>query len=357
MKLFHCSRCAQRLYFENTRCTRCQAELGFCPDRMALLALEREPAQVGQGGTVWQDLRSGDRFRRCDNGVRHDACNWLVPATAPDALCAACRLNRTIPDLSQPGHRDRWNRLETAKRRLLYSLLRLNLPCNAANGVDGLTFDFLADQPASFSERGRVLTGHAGGRITINVAEADPVERERLRDQMDEPYRTVLGHFRHESGHYYWDRLIPNGPWLDDIRWRFGDDRQDYASALDRYYRNGPPPDWPQAFVSAYAASHPWEDWAETWAHYLHMVDTLETAWQFGLTIDVRDEAGPSPSESFDPYTAMPFDALIARWLPLTQALNSLNRSMGHDDAYPFVLAGPAIDKLHLVHDLIHQSG
>jgi hypothetical protein len=276
----------------------------------------------------------------------HHACNWLAPAGAP--FCAACALNETIPDLSIPENVARWQALEAEKRRLVYALIRLGLPLTPRReDPAGLAFAFLADPDPMFTERGRVLTGHAAGLITINIAEADPATREAMRDRMDEPYRTLLGHFRHESGHHYWDRLIAGTGWLEPYRACFGDERADYAAALQAHYDNGPTPDWPQRHISAYAASHPWEDWAESWAHYLHMTATLETAWAFGLRAH-------SARPDFDPYAEAEFGALIEQWMPLSVALNSLNRSMGHEDAYPFVLAAPVVEKLRLVHRIAH---
>ncbi|RBW49252.1 putative zinc-binding metallopeptidase [Marinobacter sp. F3R11] len=351
MKLFHCGRCASLLYFENSRCTTCGANVGFAPDVMELLAVDPK------GGDTWGEVASGNRYRLCGNYQNQGACNWLVPLTDSHAFCVACRLNRTIPDLSVPRNHDLWVRLEREKRRLVYSLLRLGLPCEPLQENQlGLAFDFLADQPAMFDERAKVMTGHSHGVITLNIAEADPVERERMRSQMAEPYRTVLGHFRHESGHYYWDLLVRSGPWLSSVRDVFGDDTRDYKQALDQHYQYGPPADWQNHYISAYASSHAWEDWAETWAHYLHMVDTLETAWQFGLRVNASQESGANggPEYGFDPYRAHDFDGLIKHWLPLTLALNSLNRSMGHEYAYPFVLADPVVEKLRLVHRIVN---
>jgi hypothetical protein len=181
-----------------------------------------------------------------------------------------------------------------------------------------------------------------------------------MRQQMAEPYRTILGHFRHESGHYYWDRLVRGSRWLETFRELFGDERGSYSEALRHHYAQGPPSSWPQHFVSAYASSHPWEDWAESWAHYLHMVDTLETSWQLGLRLSPRVEEGTrsAVAGTFDPIGADDFQALIDHWLPLTSALNSLTHSMGQGDAYPFVLAPPVIAKLELVHTIIRaQAG
>jgi hypothetical protein len=353
MKLFHCASCGNRLYFENVSCTQCGAELGFLPDAMQLAAIE--PA--GEG--LWKPLGEEKRYRKCGNYAESGVCNWMTEPEGDAPLCRACDLNRTIPDLSVPDHLELWRALETEKRRLIYSMRKLNLPVTPRHlDPAGLAFDFLADAPPGFSERGRVMTGHAGGLITINIAEADPAERERMRDQMDEPYRTILGHFRHESGHYYWERLIRDGEWLAPWREMFGDEREDYGQALERNYQEGPPSDWPDHFVSAYAAAHPWEDWAECWAHYLHIVDTLETAYQYGLSIrPVSGNEDPSAVRpDFDAYREPDFDAIVEHWFPLTFALNSLNRSMGHEHAYPFVLSPPVIEKLRFVHRVVRDA-
>lgn len=356
MKLFACQNCGQIVYFENTACTRCQALLGF-----AARDLEVKALAAGRDG-LWRPLGDTGRepaYRACSNHWQSAACNWLVVADEGHAFCLACRLNRTIPDLASPQNLVLWQRLESEKRRLVYSLLRLGLPVvPKAEHPIGLAFDFLADTPASFAEPQRVLTGHAQGLITINIAEADPVTRERMRAQMAEPYRTILGHFRHESGHYYWDRLVRDTGWLDEVRALFGDDTADYAAALDHHYSGGPAANWDEQFVSAYASMHPWEDWAETWAHYLHIVDTLETAAAFGLSVRPRLAAAEAleVETALDPYRCPDFTAILAHWFPLTYALNSLNRSMGHEHVYPFVLPGPVLDKLGLVHRIVQAS-
>ena len=353
MRLFACQSCSQMVYFENVSCTRCEAVLGFAPDDLQVHAL----AATDDGS--WQPIGGGRAYRHCANRLRHDVCNWLVPVDDPEPYCIACRLNQTIPDLDVAGNIVLWRRLETEKRRLVYSLLRLGLPVTPKRqDSGGLAFDFLADTAPSFNETGRVLTGHAAGLITLNIAEADPVVREKMRSEMAEPYRTILGHFRHESGHYYWDRLVRDSRWLDEVRRLFGDDTEDYAQALERHYQTGPRPDWHEQHVSAYAAMHAWEDWAETWAHYLHIVDTTETASEFGLA--VRPKVGTSATlyveAGIDPYGEADFRVVLAHWLPLTYALNSLNRSMGHDHVYPFVLAAPVIEKLDLVHRIVRAA-
>lgn len=352
MKLFACQSCGQHVYFENVRCTRCGHTLGFLPDRLEISALD----DVGDG--LWRALATPEgSYRACANSAQYEVCNWMVPEQDPDPLCPSCRLNNTIPDLSVAGNQVLWQRLETQKRRLVYTLIRLSLPVQPRKqDPAGLAFDFLADPDPAFNETGRVLTGHADGLITLNIAEADPATRERMRQDMAEPYRTILGHFRHESGHYYWDRLVRDSEWLQEFRHLFGDETLDYGQALERHHAGGPPADWQERFVSAYASSHPWEDWAETWAHYLHIVDTLETARSFG--VGVRPETGGSEpmakDSSFNPYAQSDFAPILEHWLPLAFALNSLNRSIGHEDAYPFVLAPPAVEKLRLVHRIIH---
>jgi hypothetical protein len=220
---------------------------------------------------------------------------------------------------------------------------------------DGLAFEFLADPPVEGA--GPVLTGHANGVITINVVEADDAERERRRLELHEPYRTLLGHFRHESGHYYWDRLIRDSVHLDGFRERFGDEREDYAAALRRHHDTGPELEWQTRCVTAYASVHPWEDWAETWAHYLHMTDTLETASDCGLALRPRRSTQPAsrPQFSLGEANKVPFEQIIADWLAVTHVLNNLSRGLGQRDAYPFVLSEPAIEKLRFVHRLCAQ--
>jgi hypothetical protein len=218
-----------------------------------------------------------------------------------------------------------------------------------------LAFDFLSDLDNPAPAASSVMTGHADGVITINLAEADDAERERRRRQMQEPYRTLLGHFRHEIAHYYWDRLVAGSAKLEEFRQIFGDERADYGQALQHYYASGAPADWDRHFVSAYAAAHPWEDFAETWAHYFHMVDTLETAGSFGLAVTPKVSKGLATRINFDAHKAG-MKRLIDAWLPLTFAANSMNRSMGLPDLYPFVLSPPAITKLTFIHERIHAQ-
>lgn len=350
MKLFKCQACGQLLYFENLLCEKSHHRLGFIPQIGTLSALEPENGR-------WRALAGGGSYRYCANG-EFEVCNWLVDAASTDTHCLSCRHNRTIPDVSTADNLAAWRKIESAKHRLFYSLLRLRLPLENRNDAAdyGLIFDFLAVPPQA--DGTKVMTGHDNGLITIALAEADDVERERRRNAMHEPYRTLVGHFRHEVGHYYWDRLVRDGGKLDACRIVFGDDGADYEQALQTYYANGAPPNWQNDFVSAYAGAHPWEDFAETWAHYLHIVDTLEMAAAFGMrTHPLIDKAGDLDSSvDFDPYQVSDAKVLIDSWLPLSIALNSLNRTMGQPDLYPFVLSPHAIKKLGFIHDLVHGA-
>ena len=351
MKLFQCQGCSALLYFENTRCESCGRSLGFLSSRETLTALE--PSR-----DAWRALAEPKgRYRLCANH-QHGVCNWLVPADRPELYCAACRHNRTIPDLSLPDNAAHWQKIEIAKHRLFYTLLKLRLPlATKAEDPTGLAFDFIADRNTP-SGHIPVMTGHENGLITINLTEADDVERERRRSQMGEPYRTLLGHFRHEIAHYYWDRIVGNSANLDGFRANFGDERHDYAAALQQHYAGGPPLNWPENFVTAYASSHPWEDFAETWAHYFHMVDTLETAGAFGLSVNPKLPSGGkrlATDINFDPHSVA-MERLVEAWLPLTYAVNSINRSMGMQDLYPFILTPGVIVKINYVHACIHSQ-
>jgi hypothetical protein len=261
-----------------------------------------------------------------------------------------------IPNLATPDAKEAWHRLEIAKRRVLYTLIELGLPIEPrAERPGGLRFDFLQDFPSGGAPAPTVFTGHSDGIITINIAEADDPFRETVRVQMGEINRTVLGHFRHEMGHYYWNRLVGAAPRIGEFRARFGDERGDYAAAQRRHYGAGAPADWRLHFVSAYASMHPWEDWAETWAHYLHIVDTLETAracslWPYPAKAANRLQEPVVSTPGLDLHS---FDDLIGAWLPLTIALNSLTRSMGIKDCYPLVLSQAAIEKLRFVHETV----
>jgi hypothetical protein len=349
MKLFQCQNCGQPLYFENTHCERCGLALGYLPHQETITALKPDTGVRNAAPNVWRALADGKPYRYCANAA-YEVCNWLVPAIPDDAYCTACRHNRMIPDLSMPENIDKWRALEVAKHRLFYTLLQLRLPVETqAESPSGLAFEFLADVVPSGTA---VMTGHIDGVITINLAEADDAERERRRHQMGELYRTLLGHFRHEIGHYYWDRIIADTPNIGEFRRIFGDERQNYDQALQNYYAQGAPADWSKHFISPYASAHPWEDFAETWAHYFHMIDTLETAHVAGLAVSPKLTQSPGAVFNVHPLNTS-MERLVEAWLALAFAVNSINRSMGLHDLYPFVLGPLAVEKLTFVQQRI----
>lgn len=345
MKLFNCPHCSGRLYFENAQCLNCGNLVLYDPQAVGFVLSSNAIA--------------------CTNATEC-ACNWV--ANSPEGgFCRACILNKTIPDLSVAGNRERWIRVEAAKRRVIYSLLAFGLAVGPKASPDdevGIAFDFLADPLFGNQPTGeRVLTGHEDGLVTLNVAEAEPAEREKMRAEMGESYRTLLGHFRHELGHYYWDRLIRDDPaLLERFQSLFGDQTVDYDAALQRHYQEGAPPDWEQRHISAYAAMHPWEDWAETFAHYLHITDTLEMVRALDMPLGRLDtDAGEDlptgdagqPSVGGQEQDIEPFERTLARWLVLSEASNCINRCMGLPDLYPFVISLVAAEKLGFVHELL----
>ena len=323
MKVFHCD-CGQRVFFDNTSCMTCGRIVGFDAASRTMLSLDEDGDRLKSG--------SGEYFRHCKNRIDYQVCNWLVPGDGEAELCVACRLNGTIPNLSSPRNQVLWKRLEKAKRRLLYGLISLELPFNSGK----LTFNFLEDQRSNpWVAEPHVLIGHNAGQITINVAEADDVARESTRIEFQETYRTLLGHFRHEIGHFYWARIVDSQESVAMFRELFGDERLNYAQALARHHEQGPPEDWWTSYVSAYASAHPHEDWAETWAHYLHITDTLESAKENGLA--------PWHADS----------DWIGQWMELAVAMNELSRSMGVPDTYPFALTNSVRAKLEFIHQQV----
>jgi hypothetical protein len=356
MRAFQCT-CGQPLFFHNSRCLACGAEVAFDPVELRLNAL----VPMGDGTwTLGGDTRAAPpRFRWCAHRTLAAACNWLVPAQTPHDACLSCRLTRTIPDLSRPKNPQRLQAIEAAKRHVLFGLMScgLSIVPKADDDARGLAFDLLEPLPGGPP----AVTGHAGGLVTINVAEADDDYREMHRESLKEPYRTVIGHLRHELGHYFWDTLIRDGAWLEAFRQLFGDERTNYGDALARHYRNGPPPDWPDRFISSYAASHPWEDWAETWAHYHHMRSTLQTVASFGLAIaDVPLRITPFGRDVLydrDAASAGEFLDWVNAWVVLTAVLNETSRSMGQPDVYPFVLNRSVVTKMHFMQCVMHSKG
>ncbi len=310
-----------------------------------------EPESDTEGAWVRLPAASPSGYRRCTHHVPPVSCNWMVRTDDVDPLCLSCRTTEVFPALNKPENGAHWSRIEAAKRRMTYGLLSLGLPVpnKKVDPRDGVAFHFLEET----DPKTKVLTGHDDGLITLNIAEADDAHREDVRTRMHEPYRTLLGHFRHEIGHYYWDRLIADTPWLERFRALFGDEQADYGEALQRHYES-PVNDWPERFISVYASSHPWEDWAECWAHYMHLWDGLETAASWGLRLDSAVPNVPPVQAAAVGAGERDFrQRVVADWLPISQFSNAMSRSMGGQDAYPFVMPDPVLDKLDFIHQVI----
>ena len=328
MKNFHCAQCNNTVHFENESCLVCNSQLGYLSRRFEMAAYRNGPPQG---------------YIACAN-AEQIGCNWLVEDGNGNSLCYACRLTVAVPNLDSPSNKQHWRRLEAAKRYFLFGVMRLGLPVisRKEDPQYGLAFRLLAEWPGAPGRA--VMTGHKNGMITIDAAEASNSEREARRDALDEPLRTLVGHYRHESGHYYWNLLVNKGDRKEESRRIFGDERRDYGEALKAYYANGPRADWQSDHISAYASSHPWEDFAESWAHYLHITDSLETAISYGIAVEGAQMTAMADQS---------FDDMIKAWIPLTVSVNALNRAMGQPDLYPFVLTQTVIGKLRFINELV----
>lgn len=377
MKTFQCD-CADQpiLFFESSHCLACNRTVGL-DDNFDQV----EPYEFDQvTGSFFKAIAPTIHYQKCDNNAQFKACNGMVnlntfvPVEGKDeVLCFACRFNETVPDLSIAEHIPLWQKMEVAKRRALYTLKALSLPLKtiAQDPDNGLSFDFITDRNVNdhftspLAGHETVFTGHDCGHITINLAEADDVSRSQTKDAMGERYRTLLGHFRHELGHYYFDQLIVHTPEKQQLcKQYFGDDQLDYQEALDQHYQHGAPKNWPEHYISEYATMHPYEDWAESWAHYMHIIDTLETAQNFSITGSTSGEQAdseevgelnlPQDAYFFSGQTAI--SNILDTWVDFSVILNSLNRSMGLADAYPFVLTQAVRTKLSFIHHAIHHK-
>ena len=321
---FYCP-CGAEVFFESRICQSCNRALAFNPSTVSFEVLPQQAALTEPGADK----------TLCQNGIDYGVCNWLAHKDAPGGLCSGCQYNRTIPNLSRTENVKRWDVIEAGKKRLLYGLLRLGIPITSGWQLPGkgLLFDFLEDQRSNpEAEASFITTGFLDGIITLNVLEADPALRFVEQQAANEVYRTVLGHLRHESGHYVYSLFAEDHCLQQSFATLFGDSSENYNQALKRFYANGATPDWDRNYITPYASSHPLEDWAETWGHYLHLHDTLETAVSFKLIpTPLRDQT---------------FDERIQSWRDLSVGFNELNRSMGLNDAYPFVINEKVAEKL-----------
>ncbi|NIJ45549.1 hypothetical protein FHR24_002017 [Wenyingzhuangia heitensis] len=332
MKTFNCPNCQNPIFFENTQCEKCFTHVSYNPMTESFEANEQ--------------LQPNDLCKNQSLNI----CNWSVAGSHQENFCLACSLNREVPNPKDLNGFDKWENLEPAKHRLIYQLLKLKLPIfSKLEKENGIAFDFLSE-----NNKQKAVTGHANGVITILLSEADSVHREVLRKQMNEPYRTLLGHFRHEVGHYYWDLLFDENN-IDKCRAIFGDERINYGEALQNHYKNGAPTKWNENYISEYASSHPWEDWAESWAHYLHLMDTLETANAFGVSFKLKKYPLKNLTKAIcpNPYETTSFKTIFDSSVALTCMANSLNRAMGLSDIYPFVIPKAVYKKLNFIHNVL----
>ena len=326
VKAHRCRVCGNSLFFENTRCEVCGSALAYSLIEDAIVPLADGRYTDGEGRSWYP----------CSNS-EVAACTWL--AAYAGTFCASCALTRTRPADGDEAGLAGLVIAERAKRQLVRELYQLGVRLVPKGSPDdfagtGLAFDLLSDTPEG------VVIGHDDGVITINLAETGDVYRERMRIQLDEPYRTVLGHLRHEVGHYVEWLLLEVPERMDEVREVFGDERTDYGEAVRRHYDVGPPEDWRESYISSYATMHPYEDFAETWAHYLHIRDAIETASEYRILPD---------RQSMHPFSRLVTDV----WLPLATGLNMVNRSMGQNDLYPFVITAPVLRKLDFVDDVL----
>lgn len=353
MRLFRCDNCGNPVHFDNRACLNCGFRLGFVPEALAIHTL-----QLDADGQRWRRVDEAQFvYRFCANAAR-DICNWLVPAESPEEFCIACRYNGLVPDPNTEIGLKRWRAIAEAQRHLFYSFLRWNLPRQSRreDPEGGLLFDLKDDEILPDGSCKPTLIGHDEGHIVIRTAEADDLTREQAREQLNEPYRTLLGHFRHETGHFIWNKMVRDPGKFDGFRAVFGDERVDYAQSLETHYKNGPPPGWGSSYISYYATTHPWEDFAECFAHVLHIVDSLETAHIYGIALAPLSHAEMTAFANFDPYTVLDFEKIADVWIPLSVALNSIHHSMGERDLYPFILTPTIKAKLGYVHGLITRQ-
>ena len=330
MKAYRCRVCNASLHFENSRCVSCGSRLGYSRDERALVPVDEKGRYVDAEGHEWFVCRN----------LTLSGCTWL--SHTDGGQCSSCDLTRTRPNDDDPVGLANDPVAERAKRHLVAELDTLGFPVVSKNEDpdNGLAFDLLS------SVEKNVVIGHANGVITIDLAESRAAHRERVREKLGEPYRTMLGHFRHEVGHYYQWQLVRDDETLARSRELFGDETADYQAEIDRHYAEGPPAGWESTYISSYATMHPFEDFAETWAHYLHICDTIETASEYGLVT-------VGTITRFSQFR----DVVVGIWVPLSVALNMINRSMGHDDLYPFVIPDGVLDKLDFVASLAPASG
>ena len=329
-------------FLETQECSNCGSGMGYHHPSLSMVDAAPE-------GT----LIDGARWVRCANWSWQ--CNWLVSVDDESSRCVACRLTRRRPASDDTIALEKLADTAVALRRLLVQLFELGLPVVPYYERDGgLAFDLLSSRSGE-----PVVIGHANGVITIDLAESLDAHREALRVRLGEPYRTMLGHLRHEVGHYYQQVLVTSDPLIDECRSLFGDERASYTDAIQRHYVFGAPEDWADSFISEYATMHPWEDFAETFAHYLHITGTLATAASAGVVLD-SDRVDGVIAHDVVPavdYSVLGLERALNDWHWLSMMFNRVNRAMGQRDLYPFTLTEPVVEKLAFVHRLVTATG
>ncbi len=350
MRGFACPVCHNFTPFESDRCPNCQASVGLHLPSKSMIATVRDSAVV-----------DGQRWVRCTQSGNL-GCNWLVPeeqAVEQRGRCLADSLIRREPAPDDTMAREKLVPTAQALRRLIYQLTDIGLPVEPFWRRDGgLAFDLLS----SYTTGDKVLIGHADGVITIDLVETLDAYRETLRVALGEPYRTMLGHFRHEVGHYYQNILVEKGSgamqYLQECRELFGDERTSYSDQIARHYTFGAPDQWQDSFISEYATMHPWEDFAECFAHYLHITDTIDTCREAGmvLTADKVRFTVPRDIEALESYADVPVERLLFDWKWMSMFFNRVNTAMGKNPLYPFIIPPPVIAKLGFVHRVIRDT-
>lgn len=350
VRAFACPVCNHFTAFEAAQCRHCGSDVGLHPPTRTMLAV------VDGAATA-----EGQRWVRCTQHATL-GCNWLAPDAQESAgrgRCLADSLIRREPDAADTIAREKLAPTAVSLRRLVYQLLDLGLPVDPFwRREGGLAFDLISSR----SENERVVIGHAGGVITIDLVESLDDYRESLRVRLGEPYRTMLGHFRHEVGHYYQNVLVETGDgaarYLDDCRALFGDERVSYADELARHYTFGAPDDWARNYISEYATMHPWEDFAECFAHYLHITDTIDTSREAGMVLlaDRVRFSAPGDIVPLQSYTGVPIERMLSDWRWLSLFFNRVNTAMGKDPLYPFDIPAPVVAKLGFVHRVVGDT-
>jgi len=351
VRAFACPVCNNFTAFEADRCRTCDAHVGLHLPSMTMVATDGDAAYI-----------DGERWVRCTQAGTL-GCNWLVREEEYEAYrrgrCLAHSLIRHEPVSDDTLAREKLVPAAAALRRLVYQLHDLGLPIEPYwRSEGGLAFDLLS----SYTTGEKVIIGHADGVITIDLIETLDAYREQLRVSLGEPYRTMLGHFRHEVGHYYQNVLVETGAgadrYLDECRRLFGDERASYSDAIDRHYKFGAPDHWRASFISEYATMHPWEDFAECFAHYLHIADTIDTAREAGMVLHADRVRFTAPRDvvPLECYDDLPIERLLFDWKWISMFFNRINTAMGKNALYPFDIPPPVAAKLGFVHRVIRPT-